>query len=358
MKNPVGTFIGAVALAALLPCAAFAQTDDGWVVSDGPYVGAAGGGNFPFDSNFGPSSTTGGTSGRVTFDDDWAVAGEAGYGWGNGLRTELEVGFNNAGVGGVKFSGPPTGRRQEWDFFGNVLYDFDLGLPISPHVGAGIGLANTSLNHVGWFGTNYVAGNQNVFAYQGIAGVDYAVTPNIKLGLDYRFVGSEEGQYGVVPGGGTVKTALQTNLVLLGLRYEFNQPPAPPVAAPPPPPPPPAPPPVPKVEAQRSFQVFFDFDKSNITDAAMRVIQSAADAVKAGNTVQITVTGHTDTVGTAAYNQGLSERRAAAVKTQLVTDGVSASEITTVGVGKNGLLVPTADGVREPQNRRAEIVLQ
>ncbi len=121
----------------------------------------------------------------------------------------------------------------------------------------------------------------------------------------------------------------------------------------------PAPAPAAKApEAQRQFQVFFDFDKSDITDAAAKVIQAAADAVKAGNVVQLTVTGHTDTVGSAKYNQALSERRAAAVKSGLVADGVSGGEITTLGVGKTGLLVPTADGVREPQNRRAEIVLQ
>ena len=115
---------------------------------------------------------------------------------------------------------------------------------------------------------------------------------------------------------------------------------------------------MPKVEAQREFQVFFDFDKSNVTAAAAQVIQAAADTVKAGGVAQITVTGHTDTVGSAAYNQALSERRAASVKAELVKDGVAGGEITTIGVGKTGLLVPTADGVREPQNRRAEIVLQ
>jgi outer membrane receptor protein involved in Fe transport len=131
-----------------------------------------------------------------------------------------------------------------------------------------------------------------------------------------------------------------------------------PAAAPVPPPAPAVPPPAPVAEAKRSFQVFFDFDKSTITEAAAKVIHAAADAVKAGNVVQIAVTGHTDTVGTASYNQGLSERRAGAVKQQLVTDGVATGDITTTGVGKTGLLVPTADGVREPQNRRAEIVLQ
>jgi outer membrane receptor protein involved in Fe transport/outer membrane protein OmpA-like peptidoglycan-associated protein len=114
----------------------------------------------------------------------------------------------------------------------------------------------------------------------------------------------------------------------------------------------------PHVELQRQFQVFFDFDKSEISAAAAKVIQAAADAVKAGGVAHLTVTGHTDTVGTASYNQGLSERRAAAVKRQLVLDGVADSEIATVGAGKSGLLVPTADGVREPQNRRAVIELQ
>jgi outer membrane protein OmpA-like peptidoglycan-associated protein len=104
--------------------------------------------------------------------------------------------------------------------------------------------------------------------------------------------------------------------------------------------------------------VFFDFNKADVTGAAAKVIQASADSVKAGNMTRITVTGHTDTVGSAKYNQALSERRAAAVRAQLVADGVPDSEITTIGVGKSQLLVPTADGVREPQNRRAEIVLQ
>jgi iron complex outermembrane receptor protein len=140
--------------------------------------------------------------------------------------------------------------------------------------------------------------------------------------------------------------------------FGSKEPPAAEPAPMPEPPPPPAPAPVTKTEVQRAFQVFFDFDKSDITQAAAAVIQKAADSVKAGNLTKIIVTGHTDTVGTAKYNQALSERRAAAVKGQLVTDGVASGEIAATGVGKTGLLVPTADGVREPQNRRAEIVLQ
>ena len=109
-------------------------------------------------------------------------------------------------------------------------------------------------------------------------------------------------------------------------------------------------------EPQRTYQVFFDFNKSDITRAAAKVIKAAADSAKSGQIAKITVTGHTDTVGSAAYNQGLSERRAAAVKKELIADGLASGEIATLGVGKTGLLVPTADGVREAQNRRAEIL--
>ena len=72
--------------------------------------------------------------------------------------------------------------------------------------------------------------------------------------------------------------------------------------------------------------------------------------------MRIVVTGHTDTVGSVLYNQKLSDRRAAAVKAELQSLGVDSNVIVATGVGKNGLLVPTANGVREAQNRRAEIV--
>ncbi len=106
-----------------------------------------------------------------------------------------------------------------------------------------------------------------------------------------------------------------------------------------------------------SFQVFFDFDRSNIAETAAQIIDRAAASAKQGKLTRIDLTGHTDSSGPNAYNQALSERRAAAVKQQLIKDGVPANEITTVGVGKGGQLVPTADGVREPQNRRTEIML-
>ena len=104
--------------------------------------------------------------------------------------------------------------------------------------------------------------------------------------------------------------------------------------------------------------VFFDWDSTRLSDASMNVIQQAADAFKTKQGARITATGHTDTSGSEAYNMALSLRRANAVKDALVREGVPATAITVIGRGEQGLLVPTGDGVREPQNRRVEIVVQ
>ena len=71
-----------------------------------------------------------------------------------------------------------------------------------------------------------------------------------------------------------------------------------------------------------------------------------------------TATGHTDTSGPESYNMALSLRRANAVKDALVRDGVPAQAIVVIGKGESQPLTPTGDGVREPQNRRVEIVAQ
>ena len=70
----------------------------------------------------------------------------------------------------------------------------------------------------------------------------------------------------------------------------------------------------------------------------------------------VQVTGFTDTSGSADYNQRLSVRRANAAAAVLAQDGVPQSSMVVTGRGQNDLRVPTPDGVREPQNRRVEIV--
>ena len=105
-----------------------------------------------------------------------------------------------------------------------------------------------------------------------------------------------------------------------------------------------------------SYMVFFDFNKSDLTPQAVSIVDAAAKNVGPAHVTQLTVTGHTDTVGSDAYNMRLSRRRAEAVAAELEKQGVPSSEIGIVAKGKHDLLVPTGDGVREPQNRRVQIV--
>jgi outer membrane protein OmpA-like peptidoglycan-associated protein len=116
------------------------------------------------------------------------------------------------------------------------------------------------------------------------------------------------------------------------------------------PPPPPA--------APKNFLVFFNFNKSDLTGDARTIIKSAAAEAANEHTTKLTVTGHTDTVGSDAYNMRLSMRRAVSVQKELIVDGVPEGEIAIFAKGKRDLLVPTADGVKEPQNRRVQIVLE
>jgi outer membrane protein OmpA-like peptidoglycan-associated protein len=113
--------------------------------------------------------------------------------------------------------------------------------------------------------------------------------------------------------------------------------------------------PAPVAMAPGDYLVFFDWNKANITPEAASILKTVAANAKKMGEPKIVATGHTDTSGSADYNMGLSVRRAEAVKADLVTLGVPAANITTVGKGQEDPLVPTGDGVREPQNRRVQI---
>ncbi|MDB5393768.1 MAG: TonB-dependent receptor [Rhodospirillales bacterium] len=122
-----------------------------------------------------------------------------------------------------------------------------------------------------------------------------------------------------------------------------------------------APPPViapAPVTAPKSYLVFFDFNKSDLTPQAMNTVDQAAHNAGPAHVMKLEVTGHTDTVGSEAYNMRLSRRRAESVAARLEKDGVPSSEIEIIAKGKRDLLVPTADGVTEPQNRRVHIVYE
>jgi outer membrane protein OmpA-like peptidoglycan-associated protein len=111
-------------------------------------------------------------------------------------------------------------------------------------------------------------------------------------------------------------------------------------------------------EAPGRYLVTFHLDQATLTEQNRQVIAQAAEYYRQGGTPQVTVTGYTDTSGSAAHNLELSQRRAEVVADELVRNGVPATDIVTIGRGEEDLRVPTADGVREARNRRAEIIME
>jgi OOP family OmpA-OmpF porin len=116
-------------------------------------------------------------------------------------------------------------------------------------------------------------------------------------------------------------------------------------------PPPPPPPPV------SNYTVYFDFDSWSLSGEQLTVLQQAIATARAGGQSRITIVGHTDTAGSAGYNQRLSVKRANVVAEALVSMGARREAIEVSGVGETDLAVPTRDGVREPRNRRAVVTL-
>ncbi len=330
----------------------------------GLYVGAGAGYDYQ-----GPQKVTGGpgglAGGRAYYRGSVSGSGSVGYGLGNGLRFEVEGIYLRAQAHNIKPGayGPNNafhGYTQKYGAFVNALYDIDVGSPyVYPYIGAGVGYLWTGIpsGAVSSAGVSSLSGTTGSFAYQGIAGVSIPVppAPGLSITAEYHFIGQTNKQkfsaeYDGSPNSVTFGPATNQT-ILVGLRYAFN-------TASPPPPPPPAPVVAPAPAPARTYLVFFDWDKYNLTPRAKEIIAEAATNSTHVQYTQIEVNGYTDTSGTPSYNMGLSIRRAKSVQAQLIADGVPASAISIAGYGDTHLLVPTGPGVREPQNRRVEIIIK
>jgi outer membrane protein OmpA-like peptidoglycan-associated protein len=101
--------------------------------------------------------------------------------------------------------------------------------------------------------------------------------------------------------------------------------------------------------------VFFDWDKDELTAEARNTLNGVAENYRRGGQTQVVLAGHADRSGSDAYNVGLSQRRANRVRDYLTTQGIPGGSLTTQAFGEERPRVETADGVREPDNRRVEI---
>ncbi len=347
----------------------------------------------PFTVNNGPVLS--GFNFSSKYDSGFNAGGRAGIQWGP-VRVEEEYSYRRNGIsnfGGFSAGGTNnlfTGSRAAHAIMTNFIYDFTLGWPVSPHIGFGIGavdiIDSITLNPVGigngnvtvrtpggtpigaigantpfqnpTLGGTFLKGNGWQFGYQAIAGIRYDINPLLAFDVDYRYLATTDPTFnnkgvfpfppfGFPPNTTKYKTSYSTQNIVASLTMKFGAPPAPPPPAPPAPPPPPV---------HQVYLVFFDWDKYNITPEGQQIVQLAANQYHAGGSVRLTVTGFTDTSGSASYNQRLSERRANAVAAALERLGVPRTDMAVSGRGENDLRVPTPNGVREPQNRRVEIV--
>ena len=326
-----------------LPVAAIAQPINGLYISGG--VGA----NFLADTNL---RSSGGVTGKLVSQTGFDGFGSLGWGYGNGFRTEAEiVGTNNSVK--ARFSGVGTIASGQGYLYGvmvNGLYDISTNMGFTPYIGAGFGYVAQQVSITG-----AKSGALGSIAAQGIVGVAVPVAPQLDVTFDYRLLDKLQNRNVGVPPYGFIRVGNEVNhSINVGVRYALGAAPMA-VAAPAPAPiaaaaPAPAP--------ARSYLVFFDWDKADLTARAQQIIAEAArNATKVGST-RIDVAGHADKSGTAAYNQTLSLARANNVAAELVRLGVAKTAISITAFGDTKPLVPTADGVREPQNRRVEIVLR
>lgn len=356
----------------------------------GPYVSLGGGFNLKGDESIKNLSgnlgvTTGLSTPNLNFGTSIgaAAAGAFGYGFGNGLRAEVEFDYRGNSINkvsglnryGYGASTRANGSEQMWGPMVNVLYDFNgLSPMVVPYVGIGIGYQRVHLSNFGAIGTGTAAaltptlGSNDTrasFAAQGIIGAAFPINevPGLAITADYRIMGltgtrtynaalAYNTPAGRVTRPGTFEVGHEyNNTFIFGVRYNFG-------VTPPPPPAAPAPIAAPAPAAARSYLVFFDWDKATLTDRAREIIKEAADNSTRVQYTQIEVNGYTDTSGTPQYNQRLSVRRAQAVAAELIKDGVPKEAIAIQGFGETHLLVATGPNVREPQNRRVEIIIK
>jgi hypothetical protein len=109
--------------------------------------------------------------------------------------------------------------------------------------------------------------------------------------------------------------------------------------------------------APGQYLVFFELDRATLTSDGRNVVAEAAQEFQRTGAARISLAGHADRSASEAYNQQLSERRVEAVRRELVRLGVPDAAIMAAAFGETDPLVQTADGVREPRNRRVEIMI-
>ena len=108
----------------------------------------------------------------------------------------------------------------------------------------------------------------------------------------------------------------------------------------------------------KSFTLYFVEGKDVLTDASRKEVDQTLAEIAQRPVPDVLVVGHTDTVGSHAVNDALARQRADLIRNELIRLGVPAANVQVIARGKRAPVVPTADGVSEPLNRRVEIIVR
>jgi outer membrane protein OmpA-like peptidoglycan-associated protein len=356
---------GMVSLAAAAHAAGDAPPYD-W---SGPYVGLNGGyawNQGEWDNSADPNVGLAGHQFHFSAGDkDFVLGGQAGYNFQfdhfvagvevSGDYVNIDKSDRVPGIGDTA----TLRTKQNWLVsvgprlgyaFNRVLFYGGAGVAVTHYQ-----FSNTDTGLSGTFAPNYPS--KTLIGWTAGGGTEYAITDHWIAGVDYKhydFHVATAASPSAGPGFNVLSVKEKEDVVTARISFKFGAPPPPPppVAAAPPPPPAPLPPAPP-----RQFVVYFEFDKSDLTPEGAKVVLDAAATYKQTGSARIAVTGYTDLAGTQRYNLALSKRRADTVRSALVRQGVPDGAIAEAWRGKENPAVPTPDGVREPRNRRVEIVL-
>jgi opacity protein-like surface antigen len=175
----------------------FAGTQARADVKEGPYIGVFGSDVFQRHAEVNQDS---GPNGKAHFDNGWAFGGSVGYKFDYAWRPEVEVSYRRNDVDQIKASGSEvsTGDRlSSLAVMGNVYYDILVSRWI-PYIGVGAGMARVKADY-----DNIGSDKDWVFAYQFMAGLSYAIVPNLRVRLGYKFFGTRHAKFDTFETGNT-----------------------------------------------------------------------------------------------------------------------------------------------------------
>ncbi len=308
------------------------------------------------------------------FDDRWYLTGSAGFNLQDSARTTNDAPALGLGLG--KFISPNwsvdgelnyqlpnfnANQDQNWSQYGISLdlrrHFLSEGRGWNPYVLAGLGYQRSE-EEFDAFPSPNSPGRREDGNFAAKVGVGLQTTLEKRVGVraelayradfdDTSVAAPNESWFGDV-------------LASVGVVIPLGPAPVAAVAPPPPAPAPtPAPPPAPAPITIDLNGVNFDFDKSTLRPDALAILGEATEILKRYPDLRVEVAGHTDSVGTAAYNQGLSERRAKAVYDYLTSNGIDSSRLAgPVGYGLTRPIDTNETKEGRARNRRTELNVQ